>query len=98
MTKLGLAATSEHLRPQGSAGSTGFTANEIVPKLVGRSIKEVERGLIIHTLAHHHGNRTLVAGILGVSIRTLRNKISYYRALGFTVPAPARPKSLSQSA
>lgn len=48
--------------------------------LVGRSVAEVERGLILDTLDHCGGNRTHAARVLGISIRTLRNKLNEYAA------------------
>ncbi|MBN9565411.1 MAG: sigma-54-dependent Fis family transcriptional regulator [Alphaproteobacteria bacterium] len=53
---------------------------------VGRTVAEVERDLIINTLTHCSGNRTHAATILGISIRTLRNKIRQYRGEGIKVP------------
>jgi two-component system response regulator FlrC len=44
--------------------------------LVGRTVADVERDLIIDTLRHTLGNRTHAAKILGISIRTLRNKLN----------------------
>ncbi|MEC9216341.1 MAG: sigma-54 dependent transcriptional regulator, partial [Pseudomonadota bacterium] len=46
--------------------------------LVGRTVAEVERDLIIDTLEHCLGHRTHAANILGISIRTLRNKLKQY--------------------
>jgi two-component system, response regulator FlrC len=61
-----------------------------VAQLVGRKMEEVERDLILETLTHCLGNRTRAAEILGISIRTLRNKLHEYRAQGVQVPvAPA---------
>ena len=60
-----------------------------VSGLVGRSVEEVERALIIETLGHTSGNRTHAASILGISIRALRNKLRDYTSLGFDVPAPS---------
>lgn len=54
--------------------------------LVGRSIADVERALILETLHHCLGNRTQAAAVLRISIRTLRNKISKYAAEGVYVP------------
>jgi two-component system, response regulator FlrC len=48
----------------------------------------VERDLIINTLDHCLGNRTHAANILGISIRTLRNKLKEYSEAGVPVPAP----------
>jgi DNA-binding NtrC family response regulator len=43
------------------------------------SLKEMERKMIFHTLHQTDGNRTHAAEILGVSVRTLRNKLNEYR-------------------
>lgn len=56
--------------------------------LVGRTVAEVERELIIDTVQHCFGNRTHAATILGISIRTLRNKLKQYGSEGFNVPSP----------
>jgi two-component system response regulator FlrC len=55
--------------------------------LVGRTVAAVERDLIIDTLSHCLGNRTHAANILGISIRTLRNKLKQYSEEGIAVPA-----------
>lgn len=57
-------------------------------QLVGRTVAAVERELIIDTLQHCLGNRTHAATILGISIRTLRNKLKQYGEEGFNVPSP----------
>ena len=56
--------------------------------LVGRTVAEVERQLILETLDHCLGNRTHAANILGISIRTLRNKLKAYTEEGISVPGP----------
>jgi hypothetical protein len=56
----------------------------LVRWLVGSPIKNVERDLILETLAHTRGNRTVAARLLGVSVRTLRNRIAQYSAEGRT--------------
>ena len=56
--------------------------------LVGRTVADVERDLIIDTLKHTLGNRTHAAKILGISIRTLRNKLNAYVQDGLAVPPP----------
>jgi two-component system response regulator FlrC len=60
-----------------------------VAGLVGRTMDEVERELILETLGHTLGNRTHAATILGISIRALRNKLRDYAAAGLPVPPPA---------
>jgi DNA-binding NtrC family response regulator len=66
-----------------------------VAALVGRKMEEVERELILETLSHCLGNRTRAAEILGISIRTLRNKLGEYRSAGIAVtPAPGQAPPL----
>ncbi len=60
-----------------------------VESLIGRSVAAVERDLIINTLEHCLGNRTHAANILGISIRTLRNKLNQYKDEGVKIPASA---------
>jgi DNA-binding NtrC family response regulator len=45
----------------------------------GMSIKELEKRIIQITLTETEGNRTKAADMLGVSLRTLRNKLREYR-------------------
>ena len=56
--------------------------------LVGRTVAQVEQELILNTLSHCVGNRTHAANILGISIRTLRNKLKQYTDEGVAVPPP----------
>ena len=56
--------------------------------LVGRTVADVERDLILDTLHHTLGNRTHAATILGISIRTLRNKLRQYGDEGVPIPPP----------
>jgi len=67
---------AEHVKPSGA--------------LVRRTIAEVERDLILETLQGCLGNRTHAADFLGISVRTLRNKLHDYAANGVPVPAPGR--------
>lgn len=55
-------------------------------EFVGSTVASMERNLIIDTLKHTMGNRTTAANILGISIRTLRNKLKQYQDEGFEVP------------
>ena len=51
----------------------------------GRTLDEIERAVILKSLAYHNGNRTHTARELGISIRTLRNKLNEYRKIGIDV-------------
>ena len=70
--------------PEHSAQSLAL--NEIVPMLIGSTVGEIERELVLQTLARCDGNRTHAARMLGLSVRTLRNKIRQYSAEGSDVP------------
>ena len=74
-----------------------FAPSEAVSLLVGSTVGEVECALVVQTLACCDGNRTRAARMLGLSVRTLRNKIRLYSAEGIEVPAhtevPAPPGS-----
>ena len=60
--------------------------NEVVPWLIGSTVGEIERELVLQTLIRCDGNRTRAARVLGFSVRTLRNKIRQYSADGIDVP------------
>jgi len=73
----------------GDATSDAIEAAQTAARhLVGRTVAEVEQGLILETLTHCLGNRTHAAHILGISIRTLRNKLKQYSDEGLKVPPP----------
>jgi len=63
-------------------------AEAVTRALVGRTVADVERDLILETLKHCLGNRTHAANILGISIRTLRNKLNEYADDGVPIPPP----------
>jgi two-component system response regulator FlrC len=65
-----------------------IAAEQVTRALVGRTVADVERDLILETLKHCLGNRTHAANILGISIRTLRNKLNEYSSDGVPVPPP----------
>ena len=74
--------------PMQSDGASSAPKNPAaVETLVGRTIADVERDMIVSTLEHCLGNRTHAANILGISIRTLRNKLSQYKDEGLDIPA-----------
>lgn len=81
-----IAAAGTHA--PGAAAQAAQMAEDISRGLVGMTVAEVERDLIIDTLSHCLGNRTHAANILGISIRTLRNKLKQYTSEGLKVPMP----------
>jgi len=65
------------MRPDESLMSAGGQAPPACAAKGGR-IKDVERDLIIKTLKETGNNRTRAAEVLGVSVRTIRNKLKDY--------------------
>ena len=55
---------------------------------VGTTVKEMEKSLIYKTLQHVNENRTHAAQMLGISIRTLRNKLREYQNENMQVDEP----------
>jgi len=72
----------------GITAQAAQAAEQVTRNLVGRTVAEVERNLILETLKHCLGNRTYAANILGISIRTLRNKLNEYAHDGAPIPPP----------
>jgi DNA-binding NtrC family response regulator len=67
--------------------SQALSPRQIVPMLIGSTIEAIERELVLQTLARCHGNRTHAARVLGLSVRTMRNKIRQYATDGVDIPA-----------
>ncbi|MCW5723327.1 MAG: sigma-54-dependent Fis family transcriptional regulator [Maricaulaceae bacterium] len=76
----------------GAARHAAEAAEAVNRNLVGRTVAEVEQDLILDTLDHCLGNRTHAANILGISIRTLRNKLKLYNEQGISVPMPGESR------
>jgi two-component system response regulator FlrC len=86
-----------HLCEPGEAAEAGFAPasrpvagsaplpSPAAPPAAG-SMKEVEKALILTTLRSVEGNRNRTAETLGISVRTLRNKLAEYRQLGEAIP------------
>jgi len=70
------------------ARNASMAAEAASRSFVGQTVAQVEQQLILDTLSHCIGNRTHAATILGISIRTLRNKLKEYSEAGVAVPAP----------
>jgi two-component system, response regulator FlrC len=78
----------DHAKNPPAVAHAALAAETVTRALVGRTVADVERDLILETLKHCFGNRTHAANILGISIRTLRNKLNEYADDGLTVPPP----------
>lgn len=64
---------------EASQMETAFVLNGLIP------LHEMERIMILKGLETTSGNRTHAAELLGISVRTLRNKINEYRASGYHI-------------
>ncbi len=65
-----------------AADSLGASAAANPPWAPGQTLNDIERKVILDALGYHKGNRTHTAKALGISIRTLRNKLADYRKIG----------------
>lgn len=70
------------------AAHGAFAAGTATRALIGRTVAAVECDLIVETLKHCFGNRTHAANILGISLRTLRNRLNEYATDGVPIPPP----------
>ena len=84
--------------PADPAARAAQAAESVTRGFVGRTVAAVEQQLILDTLGHCLGNRTHAANILGISIRTLRNKLNEYAEAGLAVPPPQSGLSSAQAA
>ncbi|MEQ8747940.1 sigma-54 dependent transcriptional regulator [Pyruvatibacter sp.] len=75
------------------ASRAAQVAETVSRNLVGMTVADMERDLILNTLDHCLGNRTHAANILGISIRTLRNKLNLYTQQGVAVAAPGEARA-----
>jgi two-component system response regulator FlrC len=85
----------EITRTANIATQAAQVADSISRSLVGRTVSDVERDLILETLDHVLGNRTHAANILGISIRTLRNKLNQYADEGLMIPIPGEQRKIA---
>jgi DNA-binding NtrC family response regulator len=70
------AGQSHGVQPAAAAG----TAGDSLALAIGTSIEEAERQLILRTLAAQDNNKTRAAQVLGISLKTLHNKLKAYGA------------------
>jgi DNA-binding NtrC family response regulator len=73
--------------PAAAGAAAGNTA--AVAAAGGQTVATAERELILGTLRRTGGNRTHAASLLGISIRTLRNRLRDYAGAGIAVPRAA---------
>ncbi|MDO9608055.1 MAG: sigma-54 dependent transcriptional regulator [Brevundimonas sp.] len=90
-------ASTGHENPYGGgvAARAAQAADAVTRSFVGQTVAAMEKTLILDTLTHCLGNRTHAANILGISIRTLRNKLNEYADEGTAIPAPQSGVSAS---
>ncbi|GJD74252.1 sigma-54-dependent transcriptional regulator FlbD [Methylobacterium goesingense] len=79
----------------GPAERAARVAEAATRGLVGQTVAQVECDLILDTLDHCLGNRTHAAKILGISIRTLRNKLNEYVDAGLSVAEPGSVRAMA---
>jgi DNA-binding NtrC family response regulator len=79
--------TSERLsmRPPAPLGLSAIE-RACISRLIGHDLALVQREFILQTLRFSQGNRTHAANVLGISIRSLRDRIRNYREQGESVP------------
>jgi DNA-binding NtrC family response regulator len=73
-----------------SPDTTGMTGQPAPPASLHEALSvmplhEMEKQLILKSLDETSGNRTMAAQLLGISVRTLRNKLNEYREQGLEV-------------
>ncbi len=71
------------LEHESAEKSGSFGLEELEP---GMTLREMEKRLILSTLVSESNNRTRASGILGISVRTLRNKLNEYSNQGIKIP------------
>jgi DNA-binding NtrC family response regulator len=81
----GVAAAPQPAAPDPRGTPAGDA--ETVRFQIGTTVEEAEKGLILRTLEHTRNNKTRAAEILGISLKTLHNKLKEYGAqeLGIVV-------------
>jgi len=82
---------AQHILLDGDMGRPMPASTMVTPMLTpAASLAEMEQDTILSVLEACGGNRTHTASQLGISIRTLRNRLRDYRARGVVVPEPTR--------
>jgi len=79
---LGVELLEETELDQAELVAAAAVAAPMMSREAGRSLRDVERQLFEETLRASGGNRTKTAQMLGISVRTVRNKINEYGLRG----------------
>lgn len=71
-----------NLQINGSAAEAPENPGWADPQTPARRLEDLERGQILAAMREHRGNKPIVAEALGISLRTLYNKLNAYRVQG----------------
>lgn len=71
---------------QGKASAKPVSVQQLTIDGSVQTIAEMEKQMILMALDEYNNNRTRAAEALGISIRTLRNKLREYREAGLEIP------------
>jgi two-component system response regulator HydG len=74
-----------------SSDGLGFDDPDQIRITVGMTLAEVEHAMVVATLKRCGGNKTRTAAMLGVSLKTLYNRLNEYRAASIGVLSQAPP-------
>jgi DNA-binding NtrC family response regulator len=77
-------SVSGELFPEAVSRSPVVQEKEGIGIHAGRAISDVERELIFKTLDHFDGDKKSAADALGISLKTLYNRLNEYSSRGIT--------------
>jgi Response regulator containing CheY-like receiver, AAA-type ATPase, and DNA-binding domains len=78
-------AAHDGQRPEAPQGREAGRELKTLHIAVGTNLADVERWMIFATLQKCGGNKTRAAALLGVSLKTLYNRLNAYRAQGLAM-------------
>lgn len=88
LTETGTVGLNHFEFTRASQNTPSLLLRPITDDIGQRSMRDMEREIILNALEAHHGNRTHTAKALGMSLRTLRHKLKVYRDLGIEIDEP----------
>ncbi|MGI8992135.1 MAG: sigma-54-dependent transcriptional regulator [Bryobacteraceae bacterium] len=87
MSHLPVNFQAKPLAAAAAVGGIAFTPDlDALRVPIGTTVEEAEKGLILRTLEHTRNNKTRAAEILGISLKTLHNKLKEYGAKEANTP------------